>query len=212
MAKKLKIPANASKTVTNKKKKRKKGKGQKNPIVPIVAVIVIALLAVLSIRLFACHDDGKEAPANETSVNSEASASSSTSVSASKADGDASLMTREELEEALSTSTAPVGDNARDAALSQTVPTVSNVYAELKRRGFEDFAVQADFAIDGTYTGTTSLEEGSSEKRPSYVSFYTSSSDVIWLVYVNDGCYMAVPMSLEGKPLDSYTPSRLRGM
>lgn len=95
----------------------------------------------------------------------------------------------------LTTSTAPVGENARDAQSSQEVPTASQVYEEADTRGFGDAEVQASFDVTGSYHDPATLDETSQETWASYSFPYTSAQGVYWLIYVNDGNYLAVPVS-----------------
>ena len=63
-------------------------------------------------------------------------------------------MTLEELEQELDNYQAPVGDNPRDAANSQAVPTVAQTHQTASDRGFGSLDIMVDFALDGTYTTT----------------------------------------------------------
>lgn len=101
----------------------------------------------------------------------------------------------------LTTSTAPVGENARDAQTSADVPTTTQVYEEAETRGFGDTQVQASFDLQGTYHDPTTLDEASEEAYPSYHFPYTSAQGVYWIIYVNDGNYLAVPFSRGGEVL-----------
>ena len=90
------------------------------------------------------------------------------------------------------------GQNARDAASSPDVPATNVVYQQVAERGFGDVEVQADFALDGSYADLHALDAASAERYPSYVITYVSSQDVLWAVYVNEGCYLAVPIGTVG--------------
>lgn len=95
----------------------------------------------------------------------------------------------------LTTSTAPVGENARDAQSSAEVPTVAQVYEEADARGFGGAEVQASFDVTGNYHDPATLDAASEEAWASYSFPYTSAQGVYWLIYVNDGNYLAVPIS-----------------
>lgn len=103
-------------------------------------------------------------------------------------------MTIDELEALIDQSTATKGENVRNAASSPSVPTASTVYQEVTRRGFENPEVEADFDINGTYSESHVLDANSSEKYPSYTMLYQSTQGVLWVLYVNDGAYIAVPV------------------
>jgi len=103
-------------------------------------------------------------------------------------------MTIDELEALIDQSAATKGENIRDAATSPSVPTASTVYQEVTQRGFENPAVEADFDINGTYSESHVLDANSSEKYPSYTMLYQSTQGVLWVLYVNDGAYIAVPV------------------
>lgn len=90
------------------------------------------------------------------------------------------------------------GQNARDAATSPDVPATNVVYQQVAERGFGDVEVQTDFALDGSYADLHALDAASTERYPSYAITYVSSQDVLWAVYVNDGCYLAVPIGAVG--------------
>lgn len=110
-------------------------------------------------------------------------------------------MTIDELEEQLSQSTYPVGDNPRDAATSQAVPTVATVAQQKTDRGFGDLDLIVDFDINGTYTDPHVVDASSADKYPAYKMLYTSSSGVIWAIYVNDGHYQAIPVGSQDQQL-----------
>lgn len=103
-------------------------------------------------------------------------------------------MTIDELENLIAQQSVPAGQNARDAASSPNVPAANSVYQEVAQRGFEDAEVLADFDLGGTYEDPHTLDESSTEKYPSYSMIYQSEQGVVWVVYVNDGSYIAVPL------------------
>ncbi|MBP3893811.1 MAG: hypothetical protein J6D34_07220 [Atopobiaceae bacterium] len=110
-------------------------------------------------------------------------------------------MTIDELEQEVSESTAEVGDNPRSAASSDAVPTVQEVYQQNGGRGFDNLDVLVDFDINGNYSNPHVVDSNSTDKYPCYKMLYTSSSGVVWVVYINDGLYIAVPMGTSEQPL-----------
>jgi len=110
-------------------------------------------------------------------------------------------MTVDELRELINADAPPAGGNARSAATSPGVASAAQTYADLEDRGFAGIELCSDFDIEGNYTGMKSLDRASGAKRPSYTAYYTSERGVLWIVYVNDGCYAARPLGGEGGPL-----------
>ncbi|MCL2807169.1 MAG: hypothetical protein FWD27_03250 [Coriobacteriia bacterium] len=89
-----------------------------------------------------------------------------------------------------------------DAETSLDVPTVTEVRKGLENRGLEDLPLTVDFAIDGTYSLPVELNSDSNDKYPSYTIDYLSSSDITWVIYVNNGYYLARPLV----EIDTATP------
>ena len=103
-------------------------------------------------------------------------------------------MTIEEFEKLLASSSGQSGTNIRDAASSSNIPSGVKVYQELESRGFSESVVSADFDLNGNYESNNEIDLSSTDRFPSYTSSYVSSADVLWLVYINDGCYYAVAL------------------
>ena len=110
-------------------------------------------------------------------------------------------MTLEELEQELDSYQAPVGDNPRDAASSQTVPTVAETRQTASDRGFGSLDIMVDFALDGSYTDPHVVDASSADKYPAYYMIYPSPSGVYWTIYVNDGNYLATPLGTQAQQL-----------
>ena len=110
-------------------------------------------------------------------------------------------MTLEELEQELDNYQAPVGDNPRDAASSQAVPTVAQAHQTASDRGFGSLDIMVDFALDGTYTDPHVVDASSADKYPAYYMIYPSPSGVYWTIYVNDGNYLATPLGTQTQQL-----------
>ena len=110
-------------------------------------------------------------------------------------------MTLDELEQQVSKSTAEVGNNPRDAAKSSSVPTAQEVYRQKDDRGFDGLEVLVDFDINGNYTDPHAVDASSAEKYPCYKMLYTSSTGVLWAIYVNEGLYIASPLGTAERQL-----------
>ena len=125
-------------------------------------------------------------PATDTQAQQEADVQTTGDSGGSSVEKDMSLDEFEALLDAYDAG-GETGQNARDAASSPDVPATNVVYQQVAERGFGDVEVQA-FALDAA----------SAERYPSYVITYVSSQDVLWAVYVNEGCYLAVPIGTVG--------------
>lgn len=110
-------------------------------------------------------------------------------------------MTLEELEQELDSYQAPVGDNPRDAASSQAVPTVAETRQTASDRGFGSLDIMVDFALDGSYADPHVVDASSADKYPAYYMIYPSPSGVYWTIYVNDGNYLATPLGTQTQQL-----------
>lgn len=95
----------------------------------------------------------------------------------------------------LTTSMAPVGANARNAQGSTEAPTAAQVYEGADARGFGGVEVQASFDAEGNYHDPAIVDEASQATWASYCFPYTSAQGIYWLITVNDGNYLAVPIS-----------------
>lgn len=96
-------------------------------------------------------------------------------------------------------STAPVGENERNAQASEDVTTTAEVYENANTRGFDGARIEADFDLNGTYHDLVVLDEESASKYPSYSFSYVSAENILWRVVVNDGKYVAVPLQYNGE-------------
>lgn len=169
-----------------------------NKIVAVVAaVLVVAVIAMVMGSVGNVGGGGGPVAPAPSSTNATQQGSESLPANGSEDTGD---MTLDEFEALLDAYDAqqPVGENARDAATSPDVPSVSTVYQEVEQRGFDEAEVQADFDINGTYHDPETVDEASGEKYPSYSMYYTSTQNVIWIVFVNDGNYIAVALGEDG--------------
>lgn len=151
---------------------------------------VVALLAICLVVLVRLRAQDKSQP-EQTTAGIEASDGT-----ASDDSGDTEASTVD-----LTTSTAPVGDNARDAQTATETPTAAQVYEETTIRGFDDAKVQASFDLEGNYHDLATLDEASDSVWPSYNFEHVSPHGILWMVYINDGMYIAVPLSHNGEAL-----------
>ena len=136
-------------------------------------------------------------PATDTQTQQEADVQTTGDSGGSSVEKDMSLDEFEALLDAYDAG-GETGQDARDAASSPDVPATNVVYQQVAERGFGDVEVQADFALDGSYADLHALDAASTERYPSYAITYVSSQDVLWAVYVNEGCYLAVPIGTVG--------------
>ena len=160
-------------------------KSNANRIVLVVAVVLVVATLVLVFSSGSCSGSGGGVP-NSSSL----MASKSSNENQEEVDD----MTVDEFRAMLDSVSAPVGENARSASRSAGVQTTSQAMAMLSQRGFADLSLLADYALDGTYQGSTSLDQASSEKYPSYKATYTSITGVAWVICINDGSCFAVPI------------------
>lgn len=197
-----------------------------NKIVLGIVVALVALMLVFVMGSGSCSSGGGGggggAPAALTSSSASSasigagSSSSSTSSSSNAEDvlddggydynpvsGADKDMTIDEFEALLDSKSAPAGENARNAAASQSVPSVAQVYQELAQRGFNDARVSVDFDINGAYSDPIVIEEPSDDKYPSYTTVYSSLTGVSWIIYVNDGSFFAAPLGSSSSPLSN---------
>ena len=103
-------------------------------------------------------------------------------------------------------------DNAKevisvmDVNESENVPTESEVTEILKERGFVDFPITCEYAMDGTYNDEDEITDGSVEKHPMYETYYVSAAGEVWAVSVINGQIIANPASFN---LESELESQL---
>lgn len=92
-------------------------------------------------------------------------------------------------------------DNAKevisvmDVNESENVPTETEVTEILKERGFADYPITCEYAMDGTYNDEDETTEGSIEKHPMYETYYVSAAGEAWIVSVINGQIIANPIS-----------------
>lgn len=82
-----------------------------------------------------------------------------------------------------------------DVNESENVPTETEVTEILKERGFADYPITCEYAMDGTYNDEDETTEGSIEKHPMYETYYVSAAGEAWIVSVINGQIIANPIS-----------------
>lgn len=93
-----------------------------------------------------------------------------------------------------------------DVNESENVPTEAEVTDILKERGFVDFPITCEYAMDGTYNDEDEITDGSVEKHPMYETYYVSAAGEVWAVSVINGQIIANPASFN---LESELESQL---
>lgn len=174
-------------------------------VVAVVAVlgVVILLLVLASGSCSGSGGGGGAAPSAAVVSPDESAANTSGALdgASSGAVDQNENMTIEEFRKLLETDTAPTGENARSADSSPNVKTAAETYDLLAQRGFSDVQVYSDFDIGGSYIEMKELEKASDDKYPTYMSFYTSATGVVWVIYCNDGECVASPQGNASKTL-----------
>lgn len=82
----------------------------------------------------------------------------------------------------------------RNAADSNNLLTETLAKTLLEDRGFTDYPAFYEYTLDGSYMGETEISE-TVDKHPMYLTYYISSSDEVWTIYIIDGEIYANPAS-----------------
>lgn len=174
-----------------------------------IVFAVVAVLAVVTLSLVfgsgSCSGGGGGGGAPTPGGQVYPSTSGAASIMADEGDDESAFdyspvagadkdMSIEEFEALLASSPSAVGENVRNAATSDSVPAASDVYKSFEQRGFDNIALSVDFDLDGKYFSPIVLDASADDKYPSYTGVYTSSQNVVWMIYVNDGSYFAAPL------------------
>ena len=80
-----------------------------------------------------------------------------------------------------------------DAATSPDVPTASALLDDLSQRGFSSAEVEAYYDLTGASTQDQTIAGGSDERYPLYEITYVTPSNLVWVIYVSNGSYLAYP-------------------
>ncbi len=82
-----------------------------------------------------------------------------------------------------------------DAEDSNDLLTEEEAIDFLAERGFDAFPVTYYATQNGQYVGDTSAEDGSGDKHPLYYTYYISSNNLVWTIYVVNNSIIAYPVS-----------------
>lgn len=82
----------------------------------------------------------------------------------------------------------------RNAADSNNLLTETLAKTLLEDRGFIDYPAFYEYTSDGSYVGETEISE-TVDKHPMYLTYYISSSNEVWTIYIIDGEIYANPAS-----------------
>lgn len=76
-----------------------------------------------------------------------------------------------------------------DVNTSEDVPTEEEVMTLLSARGFVDFPVTFDYAMDGAYVGEEEIVGDAATKHPMYQTFFITENQELWTVIANPVSY-----------------------
>ena len=82
-----------------------------------------------------------------------------------------------------------------DAESSDKILTEKEAVQFFNERGFSDYEVKYDSAIDGSFIGEREASADSSEKHPFYITSYISKGEIFWTIYYMNGEVIANPIS-----------------
>lgn len=82
--------------------------------------------------------------------------------------------------------------NADESEVVPSEEEVVNIFAD---RGFVEFPITYDFAIDGTFVDNTEVLADSFEKHPVYYTYYRTQNNDIWIIYIINDSILAYPLS-----------------
>ena len=90
---------------------------------------------------------------------------------------------------------AELGDvlDVISAAESEDVRSEKDVTKEFQARGFTD-TVTTPYSMDGKYLGEQEISSGSTQKHPTYTTYYASKQDILWCIFETDGAVTAQPL------------------
>lgn len=82
-----------------------------------------------------------------------------------------------------------------DVNTSEDVPTEEEVMTLLSARGFVDFPIMFDYAMDGAYVGEEEITGDAEIKHPMYQTFFITENQELWTIFVINGAVIANPVS-----------------
>lgn len=78
---------------------------------------------------------------------------------------------------------------------SSEVRTEAETYSNLTDRGFTEYPITTEYAMDGKYYQPAEISGASSSKHPGYETYYISASGDFWTIVEINGAVMANPLS-----------------
>lgn len=78
---------------------------------------------------------------------------------------------------------------------SNSIHSGAEAYSNLESRGFYEYPIYVSYSINGEYIGDTEISSSSTDKYPTYFTYYTASNGDIWTIFENNGVVMARPVS-----------------
>ena len=82
-----------------------------------------------------------------------------------------------------------------DAATSEDVLTEVQVSTMLQERGFTEYPITCNYAMDGTFDADMEFTYNFLTKHPMYETYYITAAGELWTVFVINGDVMAKPVS-----------------
>lgn len=81
------------------------------------------------------------------------------------------------------------------AADAKGIHTEKDAYKNLSDRGFTQYAIMAEYDMNGTYTEAYEISKYSSTPHPMYQTYYTTKTGDLWMILEINGVVMANPLS-----------------
>ena len=82
-----------------------------------------------------------------------------------------------------------------DVSESEAIPTEKQAAELLISRGFADYPIMTDYAINGSFSPDSPTSSDSSKKHPVYTTYYVSDNEEYWTIYLINGTVIAYPIS-----------------
>lgn len=89
---------------------------------------------------------------------------------------------------------------------SPYVHTESEAVQQLQGRGFTDYPVTYEYALDGTLGEEQEADPGSDEKHPIYTTYYQTSGGEVWTIMDVESIIMAYPVTYNMQNEDESAP------
>ncbi|RKD30458.1 zinc ribbon domain-containing protein [Lacrimispora algidixylanolytica] len=81
------------------------------------------------------------------------------------------------------------------AKKSNEVQTEKELMSSVESRGFTKYPISSEYSIDGEYYTATNITNDSSDKHPIYQTYYQSSSNDLWTIFIINGAVIANPVT-----------------